>query len=305
MSGLLGGKVAIVTGGARGIGLAVATALAQAGARVVVNDYGVSVEGEAPSSAPAEEAAAALRAQGHEAIAHAGSVAVAEDARSLVEACVAKYQRVDILVNVAGIIIRHLLVDCPEEDWDRQVAVHLRGTFLCTKLAAPHMIRQRAGRIINFTSVSGLAALPGSNAYTAAKAGVVALTRMLAQELAPHGVTVNAIAPNATSRMADAPLVPDAVRELRKTLGITQAMGPKDKSFAPEYVGAGVAYLASDAAQYVNGEVIGIGGERIDLWSKPAIVASAFNAGGWTLEAFEKRFRATLGQGMPDAARRG
>jgi NAD(P)-dependent dehydrogenase (short-subunit alcohol dehydrogenase family) len=123
---------------------------------------------------------------------------------------------------------------------------------------------------------------------------------MLAQEVGIHGITVNAVAPSATSRMADDPVVPGPVRALRASLGIGTAMAPKPLRFKPEFVGAGVAFLVSDAAGYVNGEVIGIGGDRIDLWSRPEIVKSAFNDGGWTLDAFEQRFRATLGEGMAD-----
>jgi NAD(P)-dependent dehydrogenase (short-subunit alcohol dehydrogenase family) len=295
---LLDGKVAIVTGAGRGIGRAVARTLAAEGAAVVVNDYGVTPDGRAPSAAPANEAVEEIRAAGGRAVAHTGSVAVADDVKSLIDAAVGAFGRLDILVNNAAIMIRNLLADVPDDDWDRQIGVHLRGTFLTCKAAAPLMMQQRSGRIINFTSLSGLAALPGSNAYTTAKAAILGLTRMLAQELAFYGVTVNAVAPGAATRLFDVDS-PPGVERVRLAYGISIGTSQSSRRTATgEPVGAAVAYLASDEADYVNGQVIGVSGDRIDLWSAPQIVASAFSEAPWTVQAMRERFRATIGPGL-------
>jgi NAD(P)-dependent dehydrogenase (short-subunit alcohol dehydrogenase family) len=292
---LLEGKVAIVTGAGRGIGQVVALGLAAEGAKVVVADLGAALDGSGANSDPAQATVAAIEAAGGEAMASTGSVADAVDVGTMVEACVARFGRVDILVNNAGIIIRNLLVDTSDEDWDRQIAVHLRGSFLCARAVIPHMTRQKWGRIINFTSASGLISIPGSNAYTTAKSGVLAFTRLLAQELVFHGITANAIAPSAQTRMSTPS--PPAVQRVRRALGVmTSAGGGADRSAGA--VAAGVAYLASDEAAYVNGQVIGIGGERIDLWSEPQILATAFNDAPWSVDAFRRRFPVTLGRGL-------
>ncbi len=303
-TGLLDGKVAIVTGGGRGIGRGVALVLAGMGAKIVVNDYGVDIDGSTPRAGPADETVAEIRAGGGEAIAHLGSVAEEADAAGLVDACLSAYGRVDILVNTAGIIIRSLLVDTPADVWDRQVAVHMRGHFLCCRAVAPAMIGQGFGRIVNFTSLSGLVGLPGSNGYTVAKSGILGLTWMLAQELGLHGITVNAISPSAVTRMADLKM-PQGVGDLRRALGISAAMQPKAATMDASAVGAGVAYLASDEAGYVNGQIIGIAGDRLELWSQPRIVASAFCDGNWTVEALRSRFRSTIGRDMSNPAQRG
>jgi NAD(P)-dependent dehydrogenase (short-subunit alcohol dehydrogenase family) len=291
-------RVAIVTGAGRGIGQAVAIAFAQQGACVVVNDYGVGVDGKSPTSAPAEDTAARIRAAGGRAIAHAGSVSDAADVARMVELCLAEFGRVDILVNNAGIIIRSLIVDTPEEDWDRQVAVHMRGSFLCAKAVVPAMMRQSHGRIVNLTSSSGLLGMPGSNAYTAAKAGVIGLTRLLAQELSFYNITANAVAPGANTRMGLPH--PPAVDRVRRALGLTrEAMrGGVAVERDPQAVAAGIVYLASEEASYINGQVIGISGNRLDLWSFPQIVASEINDSPWTVDSIFARFQPTIGAGL-------
>lgn len=293
---ILRNKTAIVTGAGRGIGRATAMTLAAQGARVIVNDYGVAPDGTGPRTAPADETVAAIVAAGGEAVAHAGSVADEADVYALIELCHSRFGSVDILVNNAGIIIRNLLADTPVEDWDRMIAVHLRGMYLTSKAVAPRMQAQRSGRIINFTSISGLMGIAGSNAYTAAKAGVLGLTWLLADELGFYGITANAIAPSAVSRLDFG--VPDNVRRVRRAFQTTGATEMPTVNREPEAVAALVAYLASDEAQYVNGQVIGVGGDRISLWSRPQIVASAFESGPWTVEALQRRFRATIGKDL-------
>ena len=216
---LLEGKAAIVTGAGRGIGRAIAGELARNGARVLVNDYGVGLTGSDPSAEPAESASRAICDAGGEAVASADSVASSEGARRIVEACLDAYGRVDILVNVAAVLMRNLVVDTTDEEWDRQSDVILRGTFLCCREAAPHMIESGWGRIVNTTSIGALGAMPGGNAYAAAKEGVVGFTVMLARELCFHGITANVIEPRAATRMFQAPM-PDGVRR--------RSPGPRD-----------------------------------------------------------------------------
>jgi NAD(P)-dependent dehydrogenase (short-subunit alcohol dehydrogenase family) len=190
----------------------------------------------------------------------------------------------------------------PDEDWDKQIAVHLRGTFLTSKAVAPYMMKQRSGRIINFTSLSGLAALPGSNAYTTAKAAIPGFTRMLAQELAFYGITVNAIAPSAATRLGKLE-VPPGVTKVRKAYAIEVGITPQNVENRPEAVGAAVAYVASDEADYINGQVIGISGSRLDLWSTPEIVASAFSDREWNVASIRQHFRPTIGRGLSNPKR--
>jgi NAD(P)-dependent dehydrogenase (short-subunit alcohol dehydrogenase family) len=285
---LLDGRVAIVTGAGRGLGAAVAQTLAGQGAAVVVNDYGVDTNGDSPDAAPANQTAAAIRWSGGRAVAHIGSVAEVADVRALIGLAESEFGRLDILVNCAGIIIRNLVVDTPEEDWDRQVAVHLRGTFLCCKYAALSMAGRRYGRIINFTSESGLCGFVGANAYSASKTGILGLTWTMSKEVAESGITVNAIAPRGATRMGKLP-IPESVVRLRKIQNVRYT------AVQPDAVAAAVAYFASEEAGYVNGRVIGVEGDRIDLWSEPAVTASVFNEGDWTPEAVRRRFKATLG----------
>ncbi|MDB5446496.1 MAG: 3-hydroxyacyl-CoA dehydrogenase [Phenylobacterium sp.] len=293
---ILEGRVAIVTGAGRGIGQAVARTLAAEGAKVVVNDYGVDADGLTPRSGPAAETVELIRQAGGEAVANAGSVADEADVAALVQTALDAFGRIDILVNNAGIIIRNLLLETPVADWDRQVATHLRAGFLTARAAAPHMQAQGFGRIVNFTSLSGLVGMPGSNAYTAAKAGVLGLTWLLAAELCFYGITVNAVAPSGSTRMDVG--FPQSVQRLRRAYGAVGATPVTAENRPPEAVGALVAYLASEEAAYINGQTIAVTGDRISLWSRPEITASAFETGPWTVEALRRRFRATLGEGL-------
>ncbi len=293
---LLEGKVAIVTGAGRGIGRATAELLAQHGARVVVNDYGVAMDGTQPSSDVAESVAAEIRASGGEAVSHAGSVASESDVVDLVNVALGAFGRIDILVNNAGIIRRDLIVDTTSEQWDRHIEVHLRGSFLCARQVAPLLMKQRSGRIVNITSLAGLAGMVGSNGYGAAKAGMLGLTWLLAQELGVYGVTVNAIAPSAVSRMFEG--IPDSVAHLRKVLGLPGGGTMAKVNREPAVVAAMVAYLSADEADYVNGQVVDVDGARIGLWSKPSLSEVAFASEPWTVPALRERFRSTIGRNL-------
>jgi len=238
-------KIAIVTGSSRGIGRAIALKLASLGAKVVVN-YRVNAEA-------AQEVVEAIKAQGGEAIAVQADVRNADDAKRLVQTAQSTYGRLDILVNNAGIHRDNLLVRMSEEDWDAVMDTNLRGTFNCTKAAMRPMMKQRYGRIVNITSVSGLAGNPGQANYSAAKAGLVGFTKAVAKEVGPRKITVNAIAPGyiTTDQTAYLP-------EEWKAKAIE--MTPLGRAGSPEDIANAVAFLASDEAGFVTGVVLRVDG---------------------------------------------
>ncbi len=278
--GLLDGKVAVVTGGGGGIGRAVAMGLASAGAAVVVNDYGVSVDGSDPSSAAAEAVVTEIAAHGGQAIASAESVSTMAGGRAIVDAALKTYGDLHILVMCAGILRERMIFNMSEEEWDAVIAVHLKGHFTLMQPATRHMREKKAGRIITFTSTAGLEGSAGQPNYSAAKEGIVGLTRSTALAMAKYGVTVNCISPTADTRMTQ------RLPEDRKG----QAMAP------PEGVAAVVAFLASDRAAHITGQVIGARGNEITLFSHPAPLRQITSREPWTPEAIAEIYDRGLGQ---------
>ncbi len=241
----LNDKVALVTGGSRGIGRAIALALAERGARVAVN-YVANAEAAA---AVVEEIAGA----GGEAIAIQGDVSQAEDAKRLVNETLAHFDGLHILVNNAGLTKDDLLLRMSEEAWDRVMEVDLRGAFLCTKAAIRPLIRQRWGRIINVASVAGLVGNAGQANYAAAKAGLIGLTKAVAKEVASRNVTANAIAPGLVRTEMTADLT-----EAQET-AVLQLV-PLGRLATPEEIAPAVVFLASEEAAYITGHVLAIDG---------------------------------------------
>jgi 3-oxoacyl-[acyl-carrier protein] reductase len=242
----LRGQVALVTGASRGIGKAVAFALAQEGARVVVN--------YASSSIPAEEVVKTIAQAGGDAIALQADVSQAEEVELLVKKMIEHFGRVDILVNNAGITRDTLLLRMKPEDWQAVIDLNLTGVFLCTRAVAKTMLKQRSGRIINVTSVAGQMGNPGQANYSAAKAGVIGFTKTVAKELASRGVTVNAVAPGfiATDMTSDL----DAE-------GILKFI-PLGRYGQPEEVAGMIRFLAADpAAAYITGQVFNVDGGMV------------------------------------------
>jgi NAD(P)-dependent dehydrogenase (short-subunit alcohol dehydrogenase family) len=257
---LCAGRVAVVTGAGRGLGRAHALELARNGARVVVADLGAELDGTGGSSVPAERVAAEIRAAGGEAVAVRADTADDTDAARLTETALDTWGRLDVLVNNAGIVRDRMLVSMTEEEWDAVVRVHLKGHFLPLRHAAAHW-RSRAkdgapvdARVVHTTSGAGLLGSVGQANYAAAKAGVAALTLVAAEELARYGVTVNAIAPSARTRMTEEVFA--------------DAMARPDSGFDamdPANVSPLVAWLASPESAHVTGRVFEIEGGTISL----------------------------------------
>jgi len=272
MAGLLEGKVAVVTGAGGGIGRAHALALAREGARVVVNDVRGDRAGAGKAPRPADEVVSEVQAAGGEAVASHDSVATREGADAILWTALNKFGRVDVWVNNAGILRDRTLLNLTDEDFDRVVEVHLRGTFLCTQVAARAMkLQGRGGRIVNTTSLSGLIGNFGQGNYGAAKAGIYGLTRVAAMELERHGIAVNAIAPVALTRM---------------TRDLKAFQGASDRDLGPQFIAPAVVFLASPLADGITGQVLGIQGGKIFLYRMETTegVDKDPGLGPWTAE---------------------
>ena len=255
----LAGRGAVVTGAGRGIGRAIAELLAAEGAGVVVNDVGAEVDGRGAQASVADEVVDAIRGRGGRAVANHDSVADFRAAQRLIDTAVAEFGAVDILVNNAGILRDRMLFNMAEAEWDGVIAVHLKGTFNCIRHACAHMRQQRSGRIISMSSTSGLYGNSGQANYGAAKDGIAGLTRVVAREMGKYGVTVNAVAPAAATRMMAA--IPESARRARDARGVAlpRSQGSLG-SLAPEDVAPFVVYLATDAAGDINGQTFAVMG---------------------------------------------
>jgi NAD(P)-dependent dehydrogenase (short-subunit alcohol dehydrogenase family) len=269
----LHGKVAIVTGAGRGLGLAYARSLAAAGAKVVVND----VDADTAAAAAAEVGGTPL----------AAPVGSTQTAQALVAAAVEAYGRLDILVTNAGVLRDAMLWKMTDDDFDQVIAVHLRGTFTCVRAAAVRMREQgEGGRIICVGSPTGQLGNIGQTNYAAAKAGIVGMVRTWAMELARAQITVNALIPVAATAMtATVAFLKPYVEALEAGQEIPAAIRHDLGFGTPEDVAGVVTFLASDAAADVTGQAIGVGGDRLALWSHPAEVAVQHMAGGWDPDA--------------------
>ena len=244
----LTGKVALVTGASRGIGQAAAIELAKAGADIIVNFIG--------NEAVAQETVEAIEALGRKAIKIKANVGDADDVQAMVDKAHATFGHIDILVNNAGITRDGLLIRMKDSDWDEVLNINLKGVYLVTKAVAKLMVKQRAGRIINMTSVSGVTGNVGQANYAAAKAGVIGFTKTCAKELAARGITVNAIAPGfIETAMTD--VLPEKIKE-----GIAATV-PLGRMGQPEEIAGVVTFLASDFARYITGQVLNVDGGMV------------------------------------------
>ncbi len=244
----LSGKTAIITGGSRGIGRAIALKLAEKGANIVVN-YTSSPD-------KATEVVEQIKEMGREALAIKADVSKEEDVSSLVKEVSKQFSTIDILINNAGITKDTLLIRMKDDDWDRVLDVNLKGTYLCTKLVAKKMMKQRSGKIVNITSVVGIIGNAGQANYAASKAGVIGLTKSSAKELAARGVNVNAVAPGFIHSDMTDKLSDEVVENYAKNI-------PLGKMGDPEDVANAVAFLCSEEASYLTGQVLNVDGGMV------------------------------------------
>jgi NAD(P)-dependent dehydrogenase (short-subunit alcohol dehydrogenase family) len=280
--GLLDGRVAIVTGSGRGIGREFALCFGREGAKVVVNDVGVSLDGRGTDDDPAVQVCKEIEALGGEAVPSYDSVSDFEAAGRIVQTAVDAFGTVDILVNNAGIVRDRSLLKMEEDDFDAVIGVHLKGAFNCTRHAAPIMKDKGYGRIVNITSSAGLRGNFGQTNYGAAKAGIMGMTFVWALELGKYGVTVNAVAPAGATRMT---------ASLFERSG--QAPPPEEN---PALNAPLVAYLASEGAAHVNGQILGRTEYAYTLFQQPKQIAWMWRDGGWTAAEVARDFDKTLGQ---------
>ncbi|MEE9285408.1 MAG: SDR family NAD(P)-dependent oxidoreductase [Dehalococcoidia bacterium] len=300
----LKGKVAVVTGAGGGIGRAVAVAIADQGAKVVVNDLGGSSTGEGASQRPAGSVVDEIKSAGGDAVANYESVAIMEGGEKIIQMALDSFGRLDILVTCAGILRDRMLFNMTEQEWDSVINTHLKGTFACAKPASIVFRQQRSGRIITFTSTSGLYGNTGQANYSSAKSGIGGFTKVVALDLGRYGVTVNAVAPMAGTRMTltDEYFQARATREQQGVKREGFGFEARVEDMKPEDVAPLVVYLASDLASDINGQIIFIGGGVISYVAPPRPVKTIFKDGRWTVDELIATVPHTLAEGLVNPA---
>ena len=292
MANLLQDKVAIVTGAGRGVGKGVAHQLSEEGAKVVVVDLGVNVDGTGANQSVAEQVANEIKEAGGTAVACAESVATMAGGENIIQTAIDSFEKLDIVVTCAGILRDRMVFNMSEEEWDDVIAVHLKGTFTIVKNACILFRQQRFGRVITFSSTSGLYGNSGQANYGAAKDGIAGFTRVVARDMGRYGVTANSISPSASTRMTTS--VPEEARSLRASRGITSGSSTTLRG-EPEDIAPFVTWLASDESSHVNGHVFHVTAGLISLLNEPDPIKTIHKEGRWTLEELAKVFPATLG----------
>ena len=303
----LEGKVAVVTGGGRGIGREVCLELARQGAKVMVNDLGGGTDGAGASNEPADEVVSEVKKLGSEAAAVYDTVATMDGGQHIVQSAVDTFGRLDILVHVAGILRDRMVFNMTEQEWDVVVGVHLKGMFTTGKHAAILFRQQRSGRMIGFSSNSGLYGNAGQANYGAAKDGIAGFIRTAARDLGKYGVTCNVISPSAATRLT-ATVTEDA-RAARARSGIGGVMGDGPTvpraSMDPADIVPLVAYLCTDQAKDINGQMFFIQGNLISLLNNPYASRSIQKPqryGLWTVEEIAYLYPQTLGKDVVNTA---
>ncbi|HKB25738.1 MAG TPA: SDR family NAD(P)-dependent oxidoreductase [Methylomirabilota bacterium] len=282
---MLKGKVAVVTGAARGIGREIAMLLARQGAQVVVNDYGGSEAGTGESRAPADEVVDEIKKAGGQAAANYDSVASMAGGQAIIKTALDAFGRIDIVVNNAGILRDRMIFNMTEEEWDGVINTHLKGAFAVTRAAAPIMREQKWGRFINMTSTSGLVGNIGQANYAAAKLGIVGLTKVTALDMARYNVTANCISPFAWTRM---------IGTIPTETEAQKARVEKIKKLSPAHIAPVAAFLATEQAKDITGQIFGVRGKEIMLFGHHRPLTRIHNDEGWTVEKLAEIFPGTL-----------
>src|SRR5215467_2626381 len=285
-TGIVSNKVAIVTGGGRGIGRAIALALAREGARVMVCDIGASLQGAGTDSGPAGSVVAEIKQLGGEAIASTLSIAEPKNADEIVKTALDAFGRVDILVNNAGILRDVIFHKMSWSDWSDVLAVHLNGSFNMSRACATHFREQNSGAYVHMTSTSGLVGNFGQANYMAAKLGIMGLSRSIALDMQRFKVRSNCIAPFAWTRMIDS--IPTETPEEKLRVERMQQM-------TPEKIAPLTVYLASDRAEGISGQIFGVRNNEIFLFNQPRVVRSIHRSDGWTPETIAQQLSGALG----------
>jgi NAD(P)-dependent dehydrogenase (short-subunit alcohol dehydrogenase family) len=283
----LTGKTYVVTGGGRGIGRAICESLGHYGANVVVNDVGASLGGEGTSEQPAEETVKAVIAAGGNAVADGHDITMPEAAQAIVDGAVARFGRIDGVVNNAGILRDGMFHKMSIENWKSVIDVHLMGSFYISNAAAAYFRQQGSGAFVHMTSTSGLIGNLGQANYSAAKLGLVALSKSIALDMARYGVRSNCVAPFAWSRMISS--LPTDTPEQKARVERMQKM-------TPESVAPMVTFLLSDLADDITGQIFGVRANELYLFSPPRLSRSLHSDSGWTPDTIAARAAPTLRQ---------
>lgn len=279
---LLEGKVVIVTGAGNGVGKAVAIEMARQGAKVVVNDLGVSLQGEKEGGSPAERVVAEIKSGGGEAIANGESVAEWESAQRIVEQAVSSFGRVDAVVNSAGILRDAIFHKMAPAEFEAVIRVHLFGAFNMSRAAATHFREQGSGALVHMTSTAGLIGSVGQANYAAAKLGIVGLSRSISMDMARFGVRSNCIAPHAFSRMIES--VPGLSPEQQEAY-----LEKRRQTTRPEQIAPLAVFLCSDAAKEVTGQIFGARGNEVYLYNQTRPIRTLHRGDGWTTNALAQQ----------------
>jgi len=296
MAGIVAGKVAIVTGGGRGIGRAIAELMAREGARVVVCDIGASLTGSGTDTGPAQETVAAIKKSGGEAIASTLSITEPKNAEAIVKAALDAFGRVDILVNNAGILRDVIFHKMSHSDWSDVIAVHLHGSFNMSRAVAGHFREQGTGSYVHMTSTSGLVGNFGQANYMAAKLGIMGLSRGIALDMQRFGVRSNCIAPFAFTRMIESiPAQTEAEKQRVERLA----------QMTPEKIAPLAVYLGSDKADGISGQIFAVRNNEIFLFNQPRPIRVIHRSDGWTPEKLAEQLKGAFGPSFTPLERSG